>query len=90
MVTVEDTGQLLVGLYGNTITSVIIFDSYDPQYIIATSTEISATKLVLSEYTYQPCPVTTGDGLPYDPVRIRLSYFHGSSRNSEDIIIVKA
>ena len=90
MVTVEDTSQFLVGLYGNTTTSVVIFDSSDPQYIIANSTGISATTLVISEYNCQPCPVTTGDGLPCDPVRIRVSYFHGSSSNSEVIILVNA
>ena len=90
MVTVEDIAQILVDLYVNTTTSIIMFDISDPQYIIVTSTGSHAATLVVSEENYQPCPVTTGDGVPCDTVWIKLSYFRGSSRKSADRILVKA
>ena len=90
MVTVEDIINFLVDLYGNTTTSVIIFENSDPQYIIASSTGSPAEALVLSEDNSQPCPVTTGDGVPCDLIRINLSDFHGSSGKSADRILVKA
>ena len=90
MVTVEEIIKFLVDLYGNTTTSVIIFENYDPQYIIATSTGSPAAIIVLSYESSQTCPVTTDDGVPYDPVRIKLSDFHGSSGKNAEIILVKA
>ena len=90
MVKIECIAQFLVDLYGNTTTSVIIFKSYDPQYIIATSTGSPVATLLISEDNYQPCPLTTGDGVPCDPVRIKLSDFHGSFGKSADRILVKA
>jgi hypothetical protein len=84
---VEDIVQFIVESYGNTSTTVVIYEDAEPNYIIGASTGSDTARNVLTSDLTQPCPVDSGNNALCTPVRARMADLTG---HPMDRILVRA
>jgi 7 transmembrane sweet-taste receptor of 3 GCPR len=68
--TVEDIARFLLESYGNSSSSIVIYEDDAPNYLIGTSTGIDAAIFMLTEDLTQSCPMDRGEDAPCTPVRV--------------------
>lgn len=82
----EDISQFLIESYGNSSTSVVIYEVAEPNYLIGVSTGSDSARMFLSSDLTKPCPVDRGDDIPCTPVRISVRDLEGDANHDKVLV----
>jgi hypothetical protein len=82
VVSVEDIANFLIESYGDSSTTVVIYEADEPNYVIGSSTGSDSAKLFLTSDLSKPCPVNSGTNIPCTPIRVPMSELSGDPMDS--------